>query len=112
MKPVFTKYKRTQTMELRPWIPGEDMSGISVSLPDKQAGSPKPGDMIARNPRNYADQWLVAAAYFAENYEATDPLDAEIDPKVLGQVVVEVFAREPNPTLMDIAKAYQSRRRA
>ena len=29
----------------------------------------KPGDMIARNPKNHDDQWLVAAAYFADNFE-------------------------------------------
>ena len=33
------------------------------------AGSPKEGDMIARNPKNHADQWLVAAQYFADNFE-------------------------------------------
>jgi len=25
--------------------------------------------MIARNPKNHADQWLVAAKYFADNFE-------------------------------------------
>jgi len=30
---------------------------------------PKAGDMIARNPKNHADQWLVAAQYFADNFE-------------------------------------------
>jgi hypothetical protein len=27
-------------------------------------------DMIARNPRNHEDQWLVSAQYFADNFEA------------------------------------------
>jgi hypothetical protein len=27
------------------------------------------GDMIARNPKNHADQWLVSAEYFADNFE-------------------------------------------
>jgi hypothetical protein len=27
--------------------------------------------MIARNPKNHADQWLVAAKYFADNFEPT-----------------------------------------
>jgi hypothetical protein len=26
--------------------------------------------MIARNPKNYKDQWLVAAQYFADNFDA------------------------------------------
>jgi len=32
-------------------------------------GSPKEGDMIARNPKNHADQWLVAKKYFEDNLE-------------------------------------------
>ena len=46
---VFTKWRRSQIAELRPWVPGEKMDRISISAPDKEAGSPKPGDMIARN---------------------------------------------------------------
>jgi hypothetical protein len=48
------------------------MIGISVSDPDRAAGSPKAGDMIARNPKNHADQWLVAAQYFRDNFELID----------------------------------------
>ena len=36
---------------------------------DKDAGSPKVGDMIARNPNNHEDQWLVNATYFKDNLE-------------------------------------------
>lgn len=68
----FTRYRRSQIAELRPWQIGDDMTRVSVSAPDREAGSPKPGDMIARNPKNHADQWLVAAAYFADNFEAVD----------------------------------------
>jgi hypothetical protein len=68
----FNQYRRSQIGELRPYVPGEDMCGISISQVDREAGSPKPGDMIARNPKNHDDQWLVAAAYFAENYEPLD----------------------------------------
>jgi hypothetical protein len=65
----FTQYRRKQIAELRPWSDGDDMSRVSVSAPDTEAGSPKAGDMIARNPKNHDDQWLVAAAYFADNFE-------------------------------------------
>jgi len=47
----------------------QDMSGVSISAADKQAGSPKVGDMIARNPKNRADKWLVEAQYFSDNFE-------------------------------------------
>jgi hypothetical protein len=66
---MFTQYRRKQITELRPWVPGEDMSGISVSEVDLMANSPQEGDMIARNPKNHADQWLVAAQYFHDNFE-------------------------------------------
>jgi hypothetical protein len=66
---TWRQYLRKQIAELRPYVPGEDMSKISVSLADRNAGSPKAGDMIARNPRNHEDVWLVAAAYFRDNFE-------------------------------------------
>jgi hypothetical protein len=66
----FTQYRRKQIAELRPYIEGENVSHVSISPEDAKAGSPKRGDMIARNPKNHADQWLVARAYFLDNFEA------------------------------------------
>jgi len=66
---MFRQYRRKQIAELRPWMEGDNITGISVSAEDTKAGSPKAGDMIARNPKNHADQWLVAAQYFADNFE-------------------------------------------
>lgn len=65
----FKQYRRKQIAELRRFEPGENLIGVSVSAPDREAGSPKAGDMIARNPKNHADKWLVAAQYFADNFE-------------------------------------------
>lgn len=42
---------------------------ISISDADKNNGSPKIGDMIARNPKDYSDQWLIAEQYFKDNFE-------------------------------------------
>ncbi len=69
----FRQYRRTEIAELREWQAGDDLSGVSLSQADKDAGSPKTGDMIARNPKNHADRWLVAAAYFADNFEKVSP---------------------------------------
>lgn len=66
---MFQQYRRKQIAELRRYVEGEDLSGISISDVEKAAGSPKRGDMVARNPKNHADQWLVAAQYFADNFE-------------------------------------------
>ena len=65
----FTRYRRKQIAELRPYEAGEPLDGVNISETDRAAGSPMPGDMIARNPKNHADQWLVAAKYFADNFE-------------------------------------------
>lgn len=62
-------YRRKQIAQLRPFIPHEDLSHVSISDEDRKAGSPKPGDMIARNPKNHDDQWLVAEKYFNDNFE-------------------------------------------
>lgn len=67
---MFRPYRRRAIAELRPYEPGESMCGISVSAVDAANGSPRAGDMIARNPANHADQWLVAEAYFIDNFEA------------------------------------------
>lgn len=66
---MYQNYKRRGLSSMMPWIPGHDMTGVSVSDEDKAAGSPKKGDMIARNPKNHSDMWLVAKAYFDENLE-------------------------------------------
>jgi len=61
---LWKKYRKVATTEMRPYVPGEDLLGISVSDQD----NPTLGDMIARNPNNHDDQWLVARAYFQKNY--------------------------------------------
>ncbi len=66
---MFKQYRRTQIAEMASWEPGMDMKDISISNPDRDNGSPREGDMIARNPKNHADQWLVAAQYFNDNFE-------------------------------------------
>lgn len=66
----FEKYIQVQVAELRPYQEGEVLSDrVSISRADKEAGSPKVGDMIARNPKNHEDQWLIAKDFFEENFE-------------------------------------------
>jgi len=70
----FRQFKRTQIAEMHEYNPNnmysEDfMSKLSISEVDKNNGSPKLGDMIARNPKNHNDIWLVAEQYFKDNFE-------------------------------------------
>ena len=66
----FKQYQRKQIAELRPYKEGEILEDrISISQADLENGSPKVGDMIARNPKNHDDMWLVAKEYFEDNFE-------------------------------------------
>ena len=70
----FRQFKRTQIAEMHEYNPNnmysEDfMSKFSIGEVDKNNGSPKLGDMIARNPKNHNDIWLVAEQYFKDNFE-------------------------------------------
>lgn len=82
----FKQYRRKQVAELR-HVTEQDIKQcseadgivihktsdseilVSISGEDKKAGSPRIGDMIARNPKNHLDQWLVAEQYFKDNFE-------------------------------------------
>jgi len=69
----FKQYRRKSISEMRPYVEGETLdSNVSISEADLKAGSPKLGDMIARNPKDHSDQWLVAKEYFEENLEPID----------------------------------------
>ena len=62
-------YRKKQLQELVEWNEDIEMDGVSVSPADKENGSPKAGDMIAVNPQNNKDRWLVAKKFFDDNYE-------------------------------------------
>ena len=58
-------FRKKQLATMRPYIPGEDLAGISVNKED----TPELGGMIARNADNHEDQWYVGKAFFEKNYE-------------------------------------------
>ena len=66
---TWKRYKRKGLSEMRPYQIGEDVTDVSISDYDRENGSPKLGDMIARNPNDHDDQWLVAEKYFLDNLE-------------------------------------------
>lgn len=89
MESQFKQYKRIKIAELRPVTHAEcrgfhqspttkgflmkpvlmsDGVEVSISAEDRKNGSPKIGDMIARNPENHEDQWLITEDYFKENF--------------------------------------------
>lgn len=93
----FNQYRRKHIAELRPvtqtdityfanWgrlpinydsIDEGDKISVSISDEDLQNDSPQFGDMIARNPKNHNDQWLVAEQYFKDNFEEITSLNKD-----------------------------------
>ncbi len=68
-KNSFKQYRRVSIAEMRPATEADrGDETISISQPDIAMGSPRTGDMIARNPENHDDRWLVAAEYFTANF--------------------------------------------
>lgn len=66
----FKQYKRTNIVEMAAYEDGSLLSSaVSITQADKENGSPKAGDMIARNPENHEDMWLVTKNDFAANFE-------------------------------------------
>lgn len=61
----FQEYRKKGTQLMRPYIPGEDLSGVSVGSED----TPETGGMIAINRDNFNDQWYVDKEFFEKNYE-------------------------------------------
>lgn len=71
MSDDFEQYERQVTTgELRPYVPGESLFNITVSEQDIQNyGCPKAGDMVARDPKDRDNQWLVSKEYFEKHYK-------------------------------------------
>jgi hypothetical protein len=67
----FKNYRKKQVQPLRPYVPGEDVTGVSISAADLANGSPKEGDMIAQG-KNPNDRWLAAKEFFEDNYELAE----------------------------------------
>lgn len=82
----FKKYRRKQIVEMRAvtqkdiedycvysdipvHITKDNMIVVLISDVDRRNGSPNFGDMIARNPKNHLDQWLIGKQYFNDKFE-------------------------------------------
>lgn len=76
---MFKQYRRKSISEMTPYTPEIDMSRVSVSKADAENGSPLPGDMISRNPKNHSDQRLVAKQYFEDNLEEIKSTETFMD---------------------------------
>jgi hypothetical protein len=60
-----TLYRKKGLTEMRPYVMGENLDGVSVSDED----TPEKGGMIANDPSNQSVKWYVSKDYFQKNYE-------------------------------------------
>jgi hypothetical protein len=66
----FVYYSRITMVEMRPYVAGEDMTNIYVDVVYADKGHPKEGDMIARNPKDRDELWLITGESFAVDFES------------------------------------------
>ena len=71
------------------------MVGVSISVPNRENGSPKVGDMIVVNPKDPKDKWLVSEKFFKDNYEI-------IDEKPIGKTLGNTCANGATKNVKDI----------
>ena len=62
---MWKQYTKASEIEATPWTEDFDMSKLASQPKDP----PKRGDMIARNPKDRDDMWLISAEYFKANYK-------------------------------------------
>ena len=65
----FKKYRAKKIIEIRPYVEDENITKIRLSSEDWFNGSPKLGDMIARDSERHSDQWLISKKTFDNDYE-------------------------------------------
>lgn len=62
-------YRKKGVQPMVPWVEGMDLTGVSIGPDDVANGSPQTGDMIAHDPDNLADKWLINAKFHTDKYE-------------------------------------------
>lgn len=84
---TFKEYHNIQTKEIRPYVKGEDLTGISITEgidPVKDKG------YIARDPNNHEDQWYITKKFFKENFaEVIEAEEGDIE-------TPEIIVEDPN----------------
>ena len=101
------KYRKTAMQEMRPYVPGEELTGISVAEED----TPEFGGMIARG--KDGEQWYISKKFFQHNYEPWTllpmsegdkfvkhirthlPKGEDVICKICGMTVEEIYVLDP-----------------
>lgn len=106
----FKQYRRRELAELTPWVEDTNMKKVSVAEVDRLNGSPKEGDMIARNPKNHDDQWLVAKQYFQDNFDSLEwPMNKPVPPDIVVLVEGQTKAQKSTIVMLSMSTAINYR---
>ena len=70
-------YRKKALQEMFCWRPDIEQAMLSISEADLTKGSPKLGDMVAFNPNDPSDFWLVEEQFFKDNYELVCDVSTE-----------------------------------
>lgn len=60
----WTNYLKNKPQQMRPYIPGEDMTNITVGEGD----IPELGGMVCKNSDDENDLWYISKKFFQNNY--------------------------------------------
>lgn len=112
---MFKKYVRSNIAEMREYIPGEDLSEVSVSDADlefiqglndgDEPPIPCACGFIVRNPDNHNDQWYINPEYASSNFKLfpndhKDRVTAEVeDLQVKSDKLLEFFKTDTSKGL-------------
>ena len=69
---MWKKYRKSTVTEIMPWSADVSMDAVSMGPEDRASGHPREGDMVARNPANPSDMWLLTKEFFEANYVSAD----------------------------------------
>lgn len=72
MEENYKQYQRRGLAEMRPYVLGEDLTGVTINHTDVL----EEGGMIAKNPNDHNDKWYVSKKYFEDNFELAPPITA------------------------------------
>jgi len=63
------KYRKTGIAEMKPLLHKDwNPRTLNLSVADRANGHPKMGDMLARDPLNHSDRWVVSGTFFRSHY--------------------------------------------
>lgn len=89
----FKQYNRkNKPAEMRPYIEGEDLTGVSISQADLDNWDNVEPGFISRNPDSHSDRWYVANKWAEDNFEMNEESGGKDFQSMYNDLVSEIEA--------------------